>query len=218
MKTSDSINEISTALAKAQGEISNPSKEAENPHFRSHYADLSAGINAVREGLSTNGIGFVQATRLDGDVLMLDTRLTHASGQWIESEFPVCRFPMKPQEVGSAMTYARRYALFAIIGIAGEDDDGNAANASGDIPAKKRAPTPPKPPAVPSDVFDTETSQITRDVLIEAITMADTLDELSAWFEVEKHKIKKLREADKQAVMAELDSTEQSLKGKAKAA
>jgi hypothetical protein len=218
MKTSDALNEISTALAKAQGEISNPAKDAQNPHFRSHYADLASGINAIREALSRNGLAYIQGTRIDGELLVVDTRITHSSGQWMESEYPACRFPAKPQEVGSALTYARRYSLFAIVGIAGEDDDGQAANQTETPAQARRVPTPPKPPVIPGEIFDTETSQITRDVLIEAITMANTLDELSAWFELEKHNIKKLREADKQAVMAELDSTEQALKGKAKAA
>jgi ERF superfamily len=128
MKSSEQTNEISAALAKAQGAINNPGKKAENPHFKSHYADLSGGINAIRDGLSTNGIAYTQATRIEGDVLMLDTRLAHSSGQWIECEYPVCKFPVQPQIMGSCMTYARRYSLFALVGIAGEDDDGNDAS------------------------------------------------------------------------------------------
>jgi hypothetical protein len=128
MKSSEQTNELSAALAKAQGIINNPGKKAENPHFKSQYADLSGGINAIRDGLSVNGIAFIQATRIEGDVLMLDTRLSHSSGQWIECEYPVCKFPAQPQIMGSCMTYARRYSLFSIVGIAGEDDDGNAAS------------------------------------------------------------------------------------------
>lgn len=130
MQTSDEINEIASALAKAQGAIQNPSKTAENPHFRSKYADLAAGLNAVRQALSSNGIAVLQATRVAGDLLMLDTRLLHASGQWIQSEFLACRAGIPPQQVGSALSYARRYSLFALIGIAGDDDDdGNTATA-----------------------------------------------------------------------------------------
>ena len=70
--------------------------------------------------------------------MMLDTRLSHASGQWFESEWPVCKLPAQPQAIGSAMTYARRYSLFALVGIAGEDDDGEAANAA-PTPAPVRA-------------------------------------------------------------------------------
>ncbi len=137
MKSSEHTNEISAALAKAQGIINNPGKGKENPHFKSQYADLSGGINAIREGLSSNGVAYIQATRVEGDVLMLDTRLTHSSGQWIECEYPVCKFPAQPQIMGSSMTYARRYSLFSLVGIAGEDDDGNAASK-----AEVHAPAP----------------------------------------------------------------------------
>jgi hypothetical protein len=127
VKSSEATNEISAALAKAQGQINNPGKGSQNPHFRSKYADLSAGINAIREGLSANGIAFLQSPRMEGDVMMLDTRLT-CGAQWFESEWPVCKLPAPPQQIGSALTYARRYSLFAMVGIAGEDDDANAAN------------------------------------------------------------------------------------------
>lgn len=208
MKTSDAINEICAALAKAQGEIANPAKEAENPHFRSHYADLSAGINAVREGLSKNGIAYVQSTRLDGDVLMLDTRLSHSSGQWLESEFPACRFPAKPQEVGSALTYARRYSLFSMVGIAGEDDDGNEASKSV-TPAPKRTPTPPKPPAPPAD-----DSHVVRDMLIEALLLATTTEDLSDWYSKNAKPIAELGEEDKRAVRDEYAAKMTELKGR----
>lgn len=137
IRTSEQTNEISAALAKAQGVINNPGKGAVNSHFNSSYADLSDGINAIREGLSANGLAYVQAPRVEGDVLMLDTRLTHSGGQWMECEYPVCKFPAQPQVMGSAMTYARRYSLFSLVGIAGDDDDGNAANKA-EIPAPKK--------------------------------------------------------------------------------
>jgi hypothetical protein len=215
MRTSEQINEISAALAKAQGEISNPAKEAQNPHFRSHYADLSSGINAVRASLSSNGISFIQATRLEGDVLIVDTRLSHASGQWIESEFPACRFPAKPQEVGSALTYARRYALFALVGIAGEDDDGNAANATETPAQRKSAPTPPKPP---SDTFDMENSQLTRDLLLSTMEMAATVADLQKWQVDNNATIARLLEADKHVVREAFGDLRQALRGKEMAA
>lgn len=131
MKTSETIGKISDALAKAQSILKNPVKDAVNPHFRNNYATLDAGLNVVREALSKHSIALIQATRVDGDILILETRLAHSSGEWFEAEYPACRFPAKPQEMGSAMTYAKRYALFSFVGIAGEDDDdGNAANAN----------------------------------------------------------------------------------------
>lgn len=129
MKTSETVGKISADLAKAQGILKNPGKDAVNPHFRNSYATLDAGLNICREALSKHGIALIQATRVDGDILILETRLSHASGEWMEGEYPVCRFPIKPQEMGSCMSYAKRYALFSFVGIAGEDDDdGNAAN------------------------------------------------------------------------------------------
>lgn len=198
MKTSDATNEISAALAKAQGEISNPSKDKENPHFRSTYADLASGINAIREALAKHGIAFVQGRRMDGNLLMLDTRLTHSSGQWIEDESPVIMFPAKPQDIMSATTYARRGSLFAIVGIAGDDDDGNEANKH-EIPARqKRIPTPPNPPSHPSD-----DSHVIRDTLIEALLMAETPDDLSGWRLKNRLTIDNLCEEDKNAVREE---------------
>jgi hypothetical protein len=129
---SERIDAISAALAKAQGQMANPGKTATNPHFKSQYADLSAGLKAVRTALSANAIAIVQTTRMEADVLMLRTALAHASGQWIGSEWPVVKLPSPPQVIGSALTYARRYSLFALTGIAGDDDDdGNAASGKG---------------------------------------------------------------------------------------
>ena len=136
MNTSTEINEIAKALAAAQGEIKNPKKGSENPHFKSRYADLADGLEAVRVALSDNRLSIVQSTEIVGDVLVLETRLVHASGQWFASFWPVCRFPSTPQQMGSALTYARRYALFALVGIAGDDDDGNAASTA-QTPAPK---------------------------------------------------------------------------------
>jgi len=123
MKTSEQISELAAALAAAQGMMENAVMNRVNPHFKSKYADLAAIFDAARKPLSANGLAIVQ-TIGDG---VLHTRLLHTSGQWIASEHPL---PMsgKPQEIGSALTYARRYSLSALIGIAAdEDDDANAA-------------------------------------------------------------------------------------------
>jgi ERF superfamily len=207
MKTSEAINEISAALAKAQGEIANPAKDAQNPHFRSSYADLASGVNAIRSPLAKHGLAYLQATRLDGEILMVDTRISHVSGQWIESEFPACRFPAKPQEVGSALTYARRYALFALIGIAGEDDDGNAANAN-ETPARK----PPVKPA--GEFFDVDTSQVTRDTILFAIDLCSSEDELRKLWMEQAPNIKKLHAADREAVESVKEDKKMALKAK----
>jgi hypothetical protein len=213
MLTSDAIDAISAALAKAQGDIINPAKEAQNPHFRSHYADLSSGINAVRDGLSKNGIAFVQSTSLEGDTLMLETRLTHSSGQWLSSMFPVCRFPAKPQEVGSAMTYARRYALFALVGIAGEDDDGEAANK-----AETPAPRQTVRRAPPVEMMALEESRATRDLMINVLEMSESVRDLVNWGADNTAPISRLLEADRQIVRGAYADKMQSLKAMEKAA
>lgn len=130
MNTSTEINELAKALASAQAEIRNPKKDALNPHFKSNYADLAGGLDCVRPALAKHGLSVVQSTGMDGDMMMLTTRLLHASGQWIESIYPVAKFPAPQQQVGSALTYSRRYSLFAMVGVAGtdDDDDGNVAN------------------------------------------------------------------------------------------
>jgi len=123
MKTSEQINELAAALAQAQGMMGNAVMNRINPHFKSKYADLAAIFDASRKPLSANGLAIVQT--IENGVL--HTRLLHTSGQWIASEHPL---PMsgRPQEIGSALTYARRYSLSALIGIAAdEDDDANAA-------------------------------------------------------------------------------------------
>jgi len=135
MKTSEQISELAAALAAAQGMMENAVMNRVNPHFKSKYADLAAIFDAARKPLSANGLAIVQ-TIGDG---VLHTRLLHTSGQWIASEHPL---PMsgRPQEIGSALTYARRYSLSALIGIAAdEDDDANAAQK-----AAKNGPQPPE--------------------------------------------------------------------------
>ncbi len=125
---SESTNELAAALSKAQGLMGAAKFDKVNPHFKSKYASLAAVVDALREPFAKNGLSYTQTTHVSDGSFTLTTRLLHASGQWIVSEYPL---PMtaKPQELGSALTYARRYSLSAIAGIAAdEDDDANAAN------------------------------------------------------------------------------------------
>ena len=125
---SESVGAIFTALAKAQAAIQNPTKNATNPHFKSKYATLDEGLNVVREALSEVGICVFQRTYIVDNMVILETVLGHSSGEWLSSNYPVIAFPYKPQDGLSSLTYARRGALFAAVGIAGEDDDGNTSN------------------------------------------------------------------------------------------
>lgn len=137
---SDQINELARALANAQKVISNPPKDAKNPYFKSSYSDLPTVLNVVRDVLPNHQLSFVQPLELVGDKIYLTTILMHSSGQWIKSYAPIlCKDPTDPQKFGSGISYMRRYALQALIGIVGDDDedDGNKANTPGKFDIKK---------------------------------------------------------------------------------
>lgn len=127
MIKSDSIKELATALAKAQAEIENASKNAANPHFKSRYADLAEVLNTVRPVFSKHGLAVMQMPSFADGVASIETLLTHASGEWISN---IASAPVSKQDaqgVGSALTYLRRYSLAAFAGVAQEDDDGESA-------------------------------------------------------------------------------------------
>ena len=138
MKTSENISELAEALAKAQGVIEGAVRGNVNPAFRSRYADLGAVWDAIRAPLSSAGIAVVQALGASDGRITCTTRLLKGA-QWIESELVLPVGKQDAQGYGSAATYARRYALMAMVGIAPIDDDGNAAVGS-DAAHKKRAP------------------------------------------------------------------------------
>lgn len=137
METSENINEISSALAKAQGQIEAALKDKTNPHLRSKYADLASVWDACRHQLSSNGIAIVQAPETTEKGVSIETLLCHSSGQWVKSScfIPVDKYTA--QGFGSAITYARRYSLAAFVGVAPDDDDGNGAG-SGEKPSAKK--------------------------------------------------------------------------------
>jgi len=116
---------------KAQSELKNASLNKTNPHFKSRYADLAEIRDTVMPTLAKYGLALVQYTQIGSVGFHLVTRLIHESGEMLESRFPLPDNPDKPQQMGSAITYARRYTMAAICGItAEEDDDGNAAQAT----------------------------------------------------------------------------------------
>ena len=134
-RSSETIAALAAALAKAQSELSNPEKSLigtigpDRPGegvrtFR--YASLSSGLDIVRKALGQQQIATVQTTAIDAaaGTINLTTVLAHASGEWIASDWPVCRLAdtANSHRMGAALTYARRYALFTLVGIAGEDD------------------------------------------------------------------------------------------------
>ena len=150
MKHSESIALLAGALAKAQLQIEPASKNATNPHFRSHYADLASIWDACRGPLNTNGLSIVQFP-CDGEVgrTGLCTMLLHSSGEFISEVVTTRSQKDDPQGLGSALTYLRRYALAAVVGVtATEDDDGNAASTPVNARVSAPAPRPYIPPPV----------------------------------------------------------------------
>ena len=150
MKHSESIALLAGALAKAQLQIEPASKNATNPHFRSHYADLASIWDACRGPLNTNGLSIVQFP-CDGEVgrIGLCTMIVHSSGEWMSETITVKALKEDPQFLGGVLTYLRRYSLAAVVGVtATEDDDGNAAS----TPANSRVAAPAPRPYIPPPV------------------------------------------------------------------
>lgn len=175
--TSADIGELAKALAAAQGEMTAAGKDATNTHFKSRYATLASVWDAIRGPLSRNGLSVSQVleTPENGPGVVVRTLLLHTSGQWIGSRY-VMPIPdrLTPQAMGSAITYARRYALAAIVGIApSDDDDGNAASAApvatqtqqppATEPAKPKAEPKPEPPARPASQMAPELSELLKE-------------------------------------------------------
>jgi len=129
MKSSESIKELATALAIVQGQLTFAKKDSKNPFFKSNYADLESVWDACRELLSTNGLAIMQfpGEYLDGN-MSLNTIIIHKSGEWMSQEMSVPVSKPDAQGAGSALTYMRRYALAAVVGVVQADDDGNSAS------------------------------------------------------------------------------------------
>src|SRR5277367_1801983 len=153
-RSSETIGAIAAALAKAQPELTNPEKaltatiRASNPREQDHifrYAALSSGLDIVRKALGAHEIATVQTTAIDNEagLIRLTTTLAHSSGEWLSSEWPVCSVAdtVSPKRMGAALTYARRYALFTLVGIAGEDD----VDAPDLLPPEQQASKPSEP-------------------------------------------------------------------------
>lgn len=142
---SETTSDLSAALAKAQAQMKAAAFNKTNPHFKNKYADLASVLDAIRKPLADNSLSVTQTTEIRDGGFVLVTTLRHASGQWVGSEYPL---PMgaKPQELGSALTYARRYSLSAIACIAAdEDDDAEGARQTGQTSSTPRAkPSPVK--------------------------------------------------------------------------
>ena len=142
MNKSESIKNIAAALVKFQEEVKNPPKSADNPFFKSKYTPLDVIVDTVKPLLGKQGLSYIQSPGGDGEKISITTLIMHISGEWIETDPLVLKADKaNAQGAGSAITYARRYALAAALGIASdEDDDGNGASGNKD----KEQPSKPQ--------------------------------------------------------------------------
>jgi hypothetical protein len=212
-RSSDSIGTIAAALAKAQAELTNPEKSLtgtirspfpREPDRTFRYAPLSSGLDIVRKTLGRHEIATIQSTDIDkgAGLLRLTTVLAHASGEWISSEWPVCQIAAiaSAQRMGAALTYARRYALFTLVGIAGEDDldapdlavvpqntsqllgPNSQPQTNGRATSGERTRTEGRPPVpVTGCALAPEQSANLRERLLAQLVDINSADEAAAW-------------------------------------
>lgn len=167
MSKTETPKTLVEALSRLQTVMEQPKKGVENTYFKSRYADLTVCFAAVKPHLAELGLAFTQEPQITASsAIVLRSTLRHVSGEVITSDYPVNPIKGDPQALGSAMTYARRYALNAMFGIApeGEDDDGNAASQ----PTKAKEPTPEQKARAAADKY------------IERIDLAKTVQEADA--------------------------------------
>jgi ERF superfamily len=208
-RSSETIGAIAGALAKAQIELHNPEKaltaSIRSPFPREtdrtfRYASLSSGLDLIRKSLGRYEIAMVQTTSFDesAGVIRLTTVLAHSSGEWISSDWPVCPVSetSAPQRMGAALTYARRYALFTLVGIAGEDDLdapdlGGATEPEAAKPTKRPADFPRRSSnghatrrdatAPPAPVLAADPSAELRDRLLTELAIVPSADAMADW-------------------------------------
>ena len=153
MNKSDSIKNLAAALCKAQSVMEGAIKDKENPFFGKAYADLGAVVDAIKKPFADNGLSYSQFPVSEGDNVGVDTILMHESGEYISMLYYLPMIKRDPQKAGSAITYARRYALQAIAGIPSEDDDGNAASQPQAKVTKPEMRTQRKPSITPTEYW-----------------------------------------------------------------
>lgn len=210
MRTSENINELAQALAKAQAELQNPPKNKVNPHFNSRYVDLADGLDAIRKVFGKHGLSFVQGTQIEDGFIFLHTRLMHLSGQWLESVYPVCG-PDKHQIMGSAMTYARRYSIFGLVGVAGEDDDdGEAASDAKNVQTK--GPAKSAKVSAKSLLLDPEESEFVLKSMRAALDMVESNEQLMQWAKENKDNKDRLQPKHQDEITAEFKAVQKYLK------
>ena len=175
LNASENLADLAAALCAVQGELKPAIKQADNPFFKSKYVDLPGVWEAIRPLLSKNGLSVVQTFTASADGPTIVTTLMHKSGQWVSSELFLKPAKSDPQGVGSAITYGRRYALAAMVGVvADEDDDGNAASQGGQAyTAKVSAPFVPCSPENAAKLSEYAKIKIGSDAIEKAFSKYD---------------------------------------------
>lgn len=218
---SATIAHLAGALAKAQATIEGATKDTENGHFKSRYADLASVWNACRAPLSANGLAVLQPATADGAKVTVVTLLAHASGEWIRCALTATAQQNTPQGIGSCITYLRRYGLASMVGVAPEDDDGEAAEGRSTQGSDRRSNSPPitgrasAPPAVakgsgPRVLSAEESAKFDappNGSLTAAVDAAPTLDALNALIP----QIKALPAAEQEKIRAAFAKRKKSL-------
>jgi hypothetical protein len=188
---SDTRAELAKAMCKAQAALAPVLKDKTNPAFRSKYADLGAVLEAILPAFNANGLSLIQAPSNDGTLVGVTTFVMHESGEWFETTLRMRPVKPDPQGVGSAITYARRYAALAVAGAAPEDDDGNAASAA--APKQKALPRGEVGPLDSKGMSNRDIKEI-HEKLARGIRACSSLDELRAWSKAWTEEIDKLPE------------------------
>jgi len=175
MNRSENINELAIALATAQGNLENATKGTENKFFKSSYADLAECLNTIRPVFSAAGLSFVQLPSTEGNLVSVETMLIHKSGQFISNILTAPVKTLDAQNIGSVVTYLRRYSISAFAGISQQDDDGNQASGKIETQVQQKAQIQPYSAADFSKNFGVWQSAIasgkkTADEIISAIT------------------------------------------------
>lgn len=178
---SDNLNELALALAKAQEEMEGASRNNVNPFFKSKYASFSDVVQASRPSLAKHGISVIQRTYREDGTLILETRMLHSSGQWISGYMPL-NFPKDDaQSRGSYITYMKRYAYAALVGVYtdDEDDDGEAAV------APQRSPQMSNAPILKKD-YERISSDNIKNIMFEIGEHTDIAEKILQQFQIQK--------------------------------
>jgi hypothetical protein len=199
VKTSETTGKLATNEAAAQAELGVAIMDKKNPHFKSDYLSHKGAVEVILPTYAKHGISITQCFRISGDILILDTRFTDKSGEWRESEYPVCKFPERPQTIAANGTYAKRLSLVAMACLAADvDDDGNEANKT-QIHAPRKAGS------------SEEASKEILDALLLSIEGKHSVEEIDKWVADNMQTIKRMLPEHKDELREEISAYKKDL-------